>query len=1025
MELDELTEEFVIESKEHLESIEDEFLKLEAQSDSPDFDLIAKVFRAIHSVKGAAGFFGLTNINDLSHAMETLLSMMRDGEIKPEAKYIDELLVGVDYLNQMLDDLESSNDLNISEPLEVLNALIKGTSPTAAMEMETVIRLGDVPQSETNGSFGFEVDMMSMKHLHKPGCFLYELKYDLNTITDENGTSPTDLVHELLALGEIIDGKLSTPATDFSGDISEVSLYYELLYSTVLDDTLISHAVSLPEDCIRNISNEIDSGDEPVMAEDIINDVLHDLVAPNGEIKEDLFPEKIDSAVEEIIAEEIVTNKKPEVSSASIRIKLDILEELMRLAGELVLVRNQQLLLTEDSAPEVKSITQRLNLVTTELQEGIMRTRMQPIGNIFNKVPRIIRDLSKKLSKEIELTVSGNDVEMDKTILESLADPITHMIRNCCDHAIETPDERVEMGKNKSGSISIRAYHDAGRIVIEIEDNGRGLNPTAIAANALKKGMHTELELASMEDKEIQHLIMQPGFSTASEVSDVSGRGVGMDVVKSSIEKLGGEIDFESKVGQGTKFILSLPLTLAIIPCLIIKVDGERFAIPQVNLVELVCLYDEEVVTLIENTGDIEVYRLRNKLLPMVRLSDILGSVKPFSSTDRAQITQKYSAERKIARDQYQNAKKSADSSELKSLRQALNFAVVKISGKIFGIIIDEVVGTEEIVVKPMHPYLKSLHCYSGATVMGDGEVALILNIDGVADYTGVSMLNVEELDQASDSANVIAEEMQDVLMFKSSPTEQFAVPLPLIKRIERISNNDIELIGDAEFVTIDGISTHVLRLEDVLNVAPTSNHETMFLLLPKHIQKPYGVLFSTLLDVRSVSMNIDTESYVADGVLGTSIIDSVMTLFLDIYRAVEIKSAQLNSQTLIHVTKQLNSSAKRILFAEDTPFFQSLVKGYLETAGYDVVLAENGLIALNLFNESDFDLIVSDLEMPEMDGYELMKNIRRTGSTIPALALSSLNKKRDVEKAKTSGFNKYNLKVNLDKLIDMIDTLV
>ena len=204
---------------------------------------------------------------------------------------------------------------------------------------------------------------------------------------------------------------------------------------------------------------------------------------------------------------------------------------------------------------------------------------------------------------------------------------------------------------------------------------------------------------------------MQPGFSTASEVSDVSGRGVGMDVVKSSIEKLGGEIDFESKVGQGTKFILSLPLTLAIIPCLIIKVDGERFAIPQVNLVELVCLYDEEVVTLIENTGDIEVYRLRNKLLPMVRLSDILGSVKPFSSTDRAQITQKYSAERKIARDQYQNAKKSANSSELKSLRQALNFAVVKISGKIFGIIIDEVVGTEEIVVKPMHPYLKSLHC--------------------------------------------------------------------------------------------------------------------------------------------------------------------------------------------------------------------------------------------------------------------------------------------------------------------------
>jgi len=1029
MELDELTEEFVVESKEHLESIEDEFLKLESQCDSPDFDLIAKVFRAIHSVKGAAGFFGLTNINDLSHAMETLLSMMREGEIKPEAKYIDHLLVGVDFLNRMLDDLENSNDCDISEPLGVLNLLIKNSSETAAEDMETVVTVGEIDEEGGPKSFGFEIDMMSLKHMHKPGCFLYELKYDLNNLEEEETGSPLDLVHELLALGEILDGKLSTPALDFSEDMSGLPLYYELLYSTVLDETLISHAVSLPDDCIRNISDEINNVSDQVHVEDVIDEVMHDQIELDKEL--DAASKLVDPAdtdtqkvIQPDVVKETSTKASTEKSSASIRIKLDILEELMRLAGELVLVRNQQLLLTEDSEPEVKSITQRLDLVTTELQESIMRTRMQPIGNVFNKVPRIIRDLSKKLGKQIELTISGNDVEMDKTILESLADPITHMIRNCCDHAIESPEDRVAAGKPEVGDISLRAYHESGHVVIEIEDNGRGLNPDGIRANAFNKGMHTEAELNAMSVKEIQGLIMQPGFSTAAEVSEVSGRGVGMDVVRSSIERLGGSVYFETTVGEGTKFILSLPLTLAIIPCLIIKVEGERFAIPQVNLEELVCLYDDEVATMIETTGDLEVYRLRNRLLPMVRLSEVLSRDEPFTAATRSQITQKYSAERKSLQNDYNRARTENDREKLKSLRQALNFAVVKVSGKSFGIIIDEVIGTEEIVVKPMHSYLKNLHCYGGATVMGDGEVALILNIDGVADYTGVDMVNVEDLDYELEvSSTEIVEETQEVLMFKSSETEQFAVPLPLIKRIERISSNDIQMVGSNEFITIDGVSTHILRLESVLSVAPTSDQDEMFLLLPKHTQKPYGVLFTTLLDVCQAGMNVDTSSFVADGVLGTSIINEIMTIFLDVYRVIEIKSEQCSNEKNIQIADS-SSSAKRILLAEDTPFFQNMVKGYLETEGYSVALAENGQIALDLFKAEEFDMIVSDLEMPEMDGYEFMKQVRLSGSKIPALALSSLNKKRDVEKAKASGFNKYNLKVNLDRLVDNINDL-
>jgi len=873
----EMVESFVAEAKEHLESIEDDFLSLERQKDNPDQTQLDKVFRAIHSVKGAAGFLGLSKMTELAHIMEALLTNMRSGKILPETEYIDSLLAGVDLLSTMLQNIQLSNEVDI-----------------------TLVH-----------------DQLVTYHKKKAG----QKKADEQKPAKKGPEKKPERTEEKKGK------KKEAPLPAGKGDFD--------IHSTV-------------------------------------------------------------------------------------RINIDLLDKLMVQAGELVLIRNQHLLTVDESNSISRSIAHRLDRITSELQETVISTRMQPVGKVIDKFPRVVRDMSKSMGKQIQLNITGSNAELDKSILESLTDPLTHIIRNSCGHGIESPEERAKAGKPKKGLISIAAYHEAGRVNIKITDDGRGVDTQLIRKKVIEKRLKTEAELEQMSHQDILNLVFLPGFSTMDKADDIAGRGVGMDVVKTSIEKLGGSFDFESKIDEGTTILLRLPLTLAIIPSLIVTSGNQLYAVPQVSLVELVSLYDNEILTKIERADDHEVYRLRDRLLPIVRLSEVLAMPKLFDRVSRAEIAEHYYQENRKIR--WQLLKDGKDESSI-TLDKSLNIVVLKVGTSHYGLIVDEILGTEEIVVKPQHSSLKSLGIYSGSTIMGNGKTALILDVGGIARHTGITLA---EKIMADHEQELMGEDLQSVLLFKSGPTEQFALSLPLIRRIEPVQKTDIELIGDKEYITVDGVSTLVLKLENILNVSPIEQHEKMFLILPRNLTRPVGILMSSFIDVVDTAVEIDVESYQADGLLGTAIMNGVMTLFLDFYRLVEIIEPEYFGERQVvssDISAAESEQAGRLLLLEDISFFRHLIKGYLEAEGYQVVDVKNGQLGLDQFDTNEFDLIISDLEMPVMNGWEFIKNVRQNKllKDIPAVALTSLDNDESRRRAIENGFNYYEVKLDREHFLATI----
>lgn len=719
--------------------------------------------------------------------------------------------------------------------------------------------------------------------------------------------------------------------------------------------------------------------------------------------------------------------KKQKIKNETIRVKVSLLNNLMSAASELVLVRNQQLHLFDKSDQTVRSVVQHLNLITNELQEGIMLTRMQPVKNVFDSIPRIVRTLSQDLNKKIKLNISGHEVEMDKTILEALSDPLTHLIRNCCDHGIESPEDRLKAGKSATGNIWVSAYHEGGNIFVEIKDDGKGINIERIKAKALEASFRTAEELDTMSEKELFQLIFHPGFSTAEVVTNVSGRGVGMDVVKSSIEKLSGTIDIDSTSGKGTSFLLRLPLTLAIIRCLIVQTGEDHFAIPQINIEELVDLYDEEVINRIESTGDSETFRLRDQLLPLVRLSEIIASPKKFTKMDRIRIAQENRFRTENLINNIQDQKKVVGGNKKsKSGIKPINFAVVRSGTDRYGLVVDQILGTEEIVIKPIHPLLKDLNCYAGTTVMGDGRVVLILDTPGIAKHAGITF-SIDEVSQTKqlEESIRIEKESQSFLLFKNGNYEQFAIALPLIKRIEEFKKSSIERIGHREFLTVNGTSTLILRLDKYLDVSPCDDQEEMVLILPKYTRNPYGVLVSKIIGIETTDIQLNTETYSEIGLLGTAIIKGRMTMFPDINRL--IKKAEPDWFKHFEKSFIAPETKKHVLLVEDCSFFRQLVKGYLESLKYEVITAEDGKVGLECLKNNEFDLIISDIEMPVMDGIEFIRNVRagKCQSTLPALALSSLDSGKSREKAINSGFDAYEIKIDQQKLLYKVAQLI
>jgi len=475
----ELLEEFVADAKEHLDTIADDLLALEKKKDSPDREIVDRVFRAVHSVKGAAGFFGLTHISELAHVMETLLSMIRAGEIRPESRFIDALLAGADHLGILLDDADHSNEMDITEIHNRLSTILaRELSPEVKAEMAASVKLSDAAGIET----GFDISAFTLKNIPAAAA-IYVLKYNL-TALDLSGTRPMRLIQNLLDAGHILDAKISLSSDDLRLGLPDEPLMYDVLYATEMEQEEIARKLGVAEKFLIPVRK--------------VSEKAQQLHSPDTET---------DAETERLVS--LIAGGEP---SDTVRIHVDILDRLIMLVGELVLIRNRKLLTADSPDLQSAAIAKRLNTITTDLQERIMRIRMQPLDNVFGRFPRIVRDLGQKLGKKIQISISGGDADLDKTILESLIDPLTHLIRNACDHGIESPEERIQTGKPEKGTITLGAWHDAGQIHLEIQDDGRGISPEFIRRKILQKKLKTEAELRMLSEKEILSLILIPGF---------------------------------------------------------------------------------------------------------------------------------------------------------------------------------------------------------------------------------------------------------------------------------------------------------------------------------------------------------------------------------------------------------------------------------------------------------------------------------------------------------------------------------
>jgi two-component system, chemotaxis family, sensor kinase CheA len=576
-------------------------------------------------------------------------------------------------------------------------------------------------------------------------------------------------------------------------------------------------------------------------------------------------------------AQQNLEPKPRDAAPETIRVGVNLLDKLMTLVGELVLARNQLLQLAntvEDSG--LQAVSQRMNLIATELQEEVMKTRMQPIGNIWGQFPRTVRDVALGCGKQVAIEMVGKETELDKTIIEAIKDPLTHLVRNSVDHGIELPQDRTKAGKDPTGRLILRAFHEGGQVNIEISDDGAGLNRELIRQKAVERGVITAEQAGRMPERELFNLIFLPGFSTAQKVTNVSGRGVGMDVVKTNVEKIGGTVDVQSTLGRGTTVRVKIPLTLAIIPALVVTCGGDRYAIPQVSLLELVRLEAEEARTAIEMVHGAPVYRLRGRLLPLVYLRRELKLVE--------------------------NAQSATQTDD------AVNIVVLQADERQFGLVVDKINDTEEIVVKPLRKQLKTVKTFAGSSIMGDGKVALILDVLGLAQRASVV---TETRDRAlSDKTTEVAgttTQKQTFLLFAGLGDSRMAIPLSTLARLEEFPISQVEMSGSQWVTQYRGQILPLIRLSVVLEerrhklralqAPPAPGSGPIQVLVLSHEGRSFGLVVDKILDI--VEDRADVRSAATrPSVLYSVLVGDRVTELLDIPAILQISGTNLAEQT-------------------------------------------------------------------------------------------------------------------------------
>lgn len=810
---------------------------------------------------------------------------------------------------------------------------------------------------------------------------------ELLTALEETGSEPegsdTDLIDQLNAFAE---GGDAPPAAEPEAAVEPEA---EAASGGAMDDDALQAAFDAAE---YKGPGAIVSADDSAAADEKPAEKEAEASAEKADAPSAPVPAKADNAAAPASGG---APKGPSVANQSIRVNVDVLETLMTMVSELVLTRNQLLqLLRHQQDSEFTAPLQRLSHVTTELQEGVMKTRMQPIGNAWAKLPRIVRDLSLELDKKMDLQMIGAETELDRQVLELIKDPLTHMVRNSADHGLESNADRVAAGKVETGTITLNAFHEGGHIVIEISDDGAGLNSDRIKEKVIKNGLATENELEALNDQQIHHFIFRPGFSTAAEVTAVSGRGVGMDVVRTNIEMIGGTIELNSEEGKGTTFTIKIPLTLAIVSALIIECAGERFAVPQISVLELV-LAGKGSVHKIERIQGTPVLRLRNRLLPLVSLRGLLK----IEGVD--------------------------DTTETDFAEEETFVIVTQVGQSVFGIIVDRVYDTEEIVVKPTSPVLRNLSVFSGNTILGDGSVIMILDPNGIAGEVGevvaADHIEAEEAQQQISSD----QDRETLLLFKGGDDVPKAVPLALVARLEEIEGENIEFSNGKPITQYRGKLMPLIPVADNIEVNAESGRQPVLVFTDG--DRSMGLVVNEIIDIIEDRLSIELGSE-KKGVFGSAIISGSATDIIDTgYFLGEAHGDWFGKEGISHASAD-GDGQHQVLLVDDSAFFRNLLTPMLSLAGYNVTAVETAGEALAMRESGrEFDIIISDIEMPEMNGFEFASEIRDDGnwSGVPLVALSSRSTPDDMERGREVGFTDYVAKFDREGLLQTLqDTL-
>lgn len=1000
----ELLAEFISESQQGIKAIEQDLLELETVG-SGDKELVNRIFRTIHSMKGAASFLALDNLVSITHRAETILDRLRGDTLETSSAVTSAVLSVVDAVSAMLQSEDYGASYDCTDIISKLDAALSGapqptpSSPIPADALAALSSATDIVQP------------------------VYRLHIDLEALHAAIDIKE-GVVEGLKSVGKIRHTSLPLESID-----TTLQGLCDIYFETVLEPALLSNHFAIPLASIE----QLEFGRSAPKANASGGGKANPAIDPTEPIRtSNTASSKLPSNPADSVAKSTQptskslsqpTNPKPPQSPAStaptaaastaastaahatrasdeqtMRVPARILHELLEWTGNMVMARNQ--LLNEYDFRDSNAF-RTLSQAITGVHETVIETRMQTTGSLFERYRRVVRDLSRQLKKEVAFHIEGGDLELDRTILESFADPLTHLVRNCIDHALETPEERAAAGKNRQGNVYLRSYIQSGEIILSVQDDGRGISADYVSSKAVAKGLITATQAAEMSEEEKIMLVFRPGFSTKDQATDVSGRGVGMDVVKNNIEKVGGTIAVKTRVGEGSTFSAHLPLAKALVSssltkALIIKIADEQFAIPETAISEII-QYDSRAMDNVRLFDGRCAYQHREQLVAIIDLRQPLG----------------------IDNDQSPNTVKNPKGGKQPAAPQPHGkqscLVIIQFRDQLFGTVVDEVVGMQEIIVRSNPKLLENCTVYSGHTVLGTGLIALILDINGIVNklklkFPPQSGKSKDEHRKLLEPKHAVT--TQKMLIFNISDDEFFAIPIELVAFIERIQHSDLRRVGKKEFCQLKSETLTIVRLEDFLPVTkPSDQRREMCLIRPAAIEHPIGVLTGLELTVADVAETFETRLEDSNGIMGTFYYNRQLVMLLDLFSILEKYAPEkLNSG-------DDSTSQARILVAEDSLFFRKLINQYITRDEWEVELVNDGQEAYErLMNDPNrFDLFISDINMPRMDGFELVKRLRedRRFDSMPIVALTTMSDDHFREKGLALGFDRYVIKID------------